>query len=186
MLKTKTLPGKKNREVKRSSKLVSRHENFPKGRAFTLVELMVVVAVIGLIAGIVLAAAGGVQKKAARDQAKAEIKSILVGLERFRSMNGGYPVPNPNPSSAALLQNLTNFMTFRTNQIIGQQILDPYGYPYWYRLVTDSTGSGSGASSMAGESPEVWSVGPNGKSGFTNSTPNRADPSNVDDLTSWN
>ena len=69
------------------------------GFAFTLVELMVVVAVIGLIAGIVLAAAGGVQKKAARDQAKAEIKTILVGLERFRAANSGYPVPSPNPSS---------------------------------------------------------------------------------------
>jgi len=153
--------------------------------AFTLVELMVVVAVIGLIAGIVLSAAGGVQKKAARDQTKAEIKSIFVALERYRAANGGYPVVNV-PSSSALYTNLTNFMTFRTNQISGQQILDPYGYPYWYRLVTNQASSGAGAVNMLGETAEVWSVGPNGKSGFTNNTPNRTDTNNVDDITSWN
>lgn len=154
--------------------------------AFTLVELLVVVAVIGVLAGIVLAAAGGVRKKAARDQAKAEIQTILVGLERFRVANGGYPVSNPNPSSQALFPNLTNFMTFRTKQISGQQVLDPYGYPYWYRLVTNASSAGAGTASMTGESVEVWSVGPNGKSGFTNATPNRTDANNVDDLTSWN
>jgi prepilin-type N-terminal cleavage/methylation domain-containing protein len=153
---------------------------------FTLVELMVVVVVIGVIAGIVMAAAGGVQKKAARDQAKAEIKTILVGLERFRAAKGGYPIPTPNPSSTALLTNLTNFMAIRTNQISGQQILDPYGYPYWYRLVTNSTSAGAGTVNMTSESVEVWSVGPNAKSGYTNSSPNRADTNNVDDLTSWN
>lgn len=152
---------------------------------FTLVELMVVVAVIGAIAGIVLAAAGGVQKKAARDQTKAEIKSLMVGLERYRAAQGGYPVVN-QPSSTALYTNLTNFMTFRTNQIAGQQVLDPYGYPYWYRLVTNAASSGASTASMTSESAEVWSVGPNGKSGLTNSTPNRTDTNNVDDLTSWN
>ena len=156
------------------------------GFAFTLVELMVVVAVIGAIAGIVLAAAGGVQKKAARDQAKAEIKTILVGLERFRAANGGYPSPSPNPSSSGLYRYLSNLITFRTNQISGQQLLDPYGYPYWYRLVTNSTTSSAGTVNMTSESVEVWSAGANGKSGFTNSTPNRTDTNNVDDITSWN
>lgn len=165
------------------------HKSFSKKRkgngGFTLVELLVVVAVIGVIAGIVMAAAGGVQKKAARDQTKAEIKSILVALERYRASNGGYPVLN-QPSSSALYTNLTNFMTFRTNQISSMQVLDPYGYPYWYRLVTNSADSGAGTINMTSESVEVWSVGPNGKSGFTNNTPNRSDTNNVDDITSWN
>lgn len=176
-----------HQKAKTKSKMPDRRLYFPSGRdqAFTLVELMVVVAVIGVIAGIVLAAAGGVQKKAARDQAKAEIKTILVGLERYRAANGGYPVVN-QPSSSALYTNLTNFMTFRTNQISGQQVLDPYGYPYWYRLVTSGGNSGASATSMMSESVEVWSVGPNGKSGFTNNTPNRSDTNNVDDITSWN
>lgn len=147
---------------------------------------MVVVAIIGVIAGIVLAAAGGVQKKAARDQTKAEIKTILVGLERFRAANGSYPVPTSNPSSTSLYTNLTNFMSFRANQISGQQVLDPYGYPYWYRLVTNANSSGAVATSMMSESVEVWSVGPNGKSGLTNASPKRGDANNADDLTSWN
>ena len=161
------------------------------GLGFTLIELLVVVAVIGVVAGFVLAAVGGVQKKAAKEQTKAEIKSILVALERYRGERGGYPVVSPNPSSSALYTNLTNVMTFRTNQIVtnrtlGPQILDPYGYPYWYRLVTNQTSSGAWAINMTSESVEVWSVGANGKSGFTNSTPNRSDTNNVDDITSWN
>ena len=170
---------------KKTANFSSLLKNRKGNLAFTLVELMVVVAVIGVVAGIVLAAAGGVQKKAARDQTKAEIKSIFVALERYRAANGGYPVVNV-PSSSALYTNLTNFMTFRTNQISGQQILDPYGYPYWYRLVTNQASSGAGAVNMLGETAEVWSVGPNGKSGFTNNTPNRTDTNNVDDITSWN
>mgnify|MGYP003343997788 FL=1 len=76
-------------------------------------------------------------------------------------------------------------MLFRS-QVSGQQVLDPYGYAYWYRLVTNASSSGAGTISMTSESAEVWSVGPNGKSGFTNSTPSRTDTNNVDDLTSWN
>jgi prepilin-type N-terminal cleavage/methylation domain-containing protein len=171
-------------------RLKTHKQNNKTNVAFTLVELMVVVAVIGIIAGIVLAAAGGAQKKAARDQAKAEIKTILVGLERFRAANGGYPSPSPNPSTNRLYPYLSNLITFRTNQITGTgtnlALLDPYGYPYWYRLVTNSTTSSAGTVNMTSESVEVWSAGANGKSGFTNSTPNRTDTNNVDDITSWN
>jgi len=158
----------------------------PGTKAFTLVELMFVVAIIGLIAGIVLGAAGGVQKKAARDQAKAEIKSMLVALERYRNERGVYPLAANNPSSSALYTNLTNYMTFRTNQISGQQVLDSYGYPYWYRLATNGTESSASSASMMSETVEVWSVGPNGKSGYTNRIPNRTDSNNKDDITSWN
>ena len=41
------------------------------GLGFTMIELLVVVAVIGVVAGFVLAAVGGVQKKAAKEQTKA-------------------------------------------------------------------------------------------------------------------
>lgn len=146
--------------------------------AFTLVELMVVVAVIGVIAGIVLAAAGGVQKKAARDQARAEIKSIMVALERYKADRMGYPI-STNASRTALFTNLTNYMTFKTSQTTNNQVLDPYGYPYWYRSPATA------ATTMLSDSCEVWSVGPDGKSGLTNQTPDLRSTNNLDDITSW-
>lgn len=152
-------------------------------KSFTLVELMVVVAVIGIVAGIVLAAAGGVQKKAARDQARAEIKTMMVALERYRSDRMSFP-GDSNASRVMLFTNLTNYMTFKTSQVTNNQILDPYGSPYWYRLVPAGARSGSGATNML-EMPEIWSVGVNGKSGLTNSPPSLTDSNNFDDLGSW-
>jgi len=147
-------------------------------KAFTLVEIMVVVAVIGIIAGFVLAAAGGVQKKAARDQAKAEIKTMTIALERYKTDRVTYP-GSTNPSRTALFTNLTNYMTFKTSQVTNNQVLDPYGYPYWYRSPAGA------ANTMLSESFEIWSTGPNGKSGLTNQTPNLTDTNNLDDITSW-
>ena len=156
-----------------------------KGGAFTLVELMIVVAVIGVIAGIVLAAAGGVQKKAARDQTRTEIKSLMVGLERFRGDFGFYPTNSGTPSVTVLYPSLSNYVTFKTNQFTNNRVLDPYGYPYYYRLVPAGQIGGSGATNMMDFTPEVWSVGADGKSGLTNASPNLQDRNNADDITSW-
>lgn len=148
---------------------------------FTLIELMVVVAVIGIIAGIVLAAAGGVQKKAARDQAKAEIKMICVALENFKAANGAYPT-NQGNFSTNFYTSLTNFLSFKTNQITGTGtnlcLLDPYGYPYRYRSPAQS------GTSMLSESFEIWSAGANGKSDFDSGATN-AGTNSRDDITSW-
>ena len=141
--------------------------------AFTLIEMMVVVAVIAILAGLVLAAAGGVQKKAARDQAKAEIRMMSVALERYRTAFGAYPA-GAN-STIVLLASLTNFMTFRSNQVSDNRVLDPYGRAYFY----SSPGTNGGQSMLeAGERFEIWSAGPDGISAHTNATTR-------DDLTSW-
>lgn len=150
-------------------------------KGFTLVELMIVVAVIGILAGIVLAAAGGAQKKAARDQTKAEIKTICVALENFKASTGAYPT-NTGNYSTTFYASLTNILTFKTNQITGSganlSLLDPYGYPYRYRSPAQSS------SSMLSESFEVWSAGPNGKSDFDSGATN-AGTNSLDDITSW-
>jgi hypothetical protein len=70
-------------------------------------------------------------------------------------------------------------MTFKTSQVTNNQVLDPYGYPYWYRSPA------AASSTMLSESFEIWSVGANGKSGLTNQTPNLGDTNNLDDITSW-
>jgi type II secretion system protein G len=147
-------------------------------RSFTLVEILVVVAVIGVLAGLVLGAAGGAQKKAARSQAQAQIRTMMVALERYRSDRGAYPEAITF-STTALFTNLTNYMAFKdsqTNQM--GEILDPYGKGYRYRSPAVATRS------MTSESFEIWSCGPDQKSDYDRpgATPG---PNSRDDITSW-
>jgi type II secretory pathway pseudopilin PulG len=59
--------------------------------AFTVVELLVVMAIIIILAGLILATSGYVQKKGARSRAEAEIAAISAALENYKADNGVYP-----------------------------------------------------------------------------------------------
>jgi len=59
-------------------------------RGFTLVELMVVVAIVAILAGIALPSYQDSVRKSRRAQAKADLVEIAQGLERFHSVNNSY------------------------------------------------------------------------------------------------
>ncbi len=63
-----------------------RHHN-----AFTLVELIVVIAIIIVLAGLVLATSGYITNKAKRSRAEAEIAAMSAALESYKADNGIYP-----------------------------------------------------------------------------------------------
>jgi len=69
--------------------------------SFTLVEMLVVIAIIAILAAFVLQAGIGVMKKAARNRATNEIAGMGTALEGYKTDNGIYP-----PSDGTLL--LTN------------------------------------------------------------------------------
>lgn len=58
---------------------------------FTVVELLVVMAIILVLAGLILATSGYVQKKGARSRAEAEIAAISAACESYKADNGIYP-----------------------------------------------------------------------------------------------
>jgi len=60
-------------------------------RAFTLIELLIVMAIIIVLAGLILATANYVQKKGYRSRAEAEIAAISAALENYKADNGVYP-----------------------------------------------------------------------------------------------
>ncbi len=60
-------------------------------RAFTLIEMLVVMAVIAILAGIILSVNGLVQSKAARTRADVEIRALSAGCESYKADNGSYP-----------------------------------------------------------------------------------------------
>jgi general secretion pathway protein G len=110
----------------------------PRLPGFTLIELLVTITVIALLAGLTLAAVGGVNQKAYRDKAQAEIAAICNALEQYKSVNDTYPAAGGNgtvPFSAS--GNATIQPFFVANKISTNssgQLLDPYGKAYQYRI----------------------------------------------------
>lgn len=60
-------------------------------RAFTLIEMLVVMAVIGLLAAIILNVNGLVQSKAAKTRALGEIQALEAGIGNYKAENGSVP-----------------------------------------------------------------------------------------------
>jgi prepilin-type N-terminal cleavage/methylation domain-containing protein len=70
-----------------------------KGRAgFTIVEVLVVMAIILVLAGLVLATSSYVHNKGARSRAEAEIAAMSAAVENYKADNGVYPRGNVSAS----------------------------------------------------------------------------------------
>ena len=59
--------------------------------AFTVLELLVVITIIVILAGLILATTGYVEKKGARSRAESEIAAMSAAMESYKADNGIYP-----------------------------------------------------------------------------------------------
>jgi type II secretory pathway pseudopilin PulG len=59
--------------------------------AFTMIELLIVMGIIIVLAGLILATSGYVQDKGKRSRAEAEIAAMSAALESYKADNGIYP-----------------------------------------------------------------------------------------------
>ncbi|MGB3945781.1 MAG: hypothetical protein WBK76_03005 [Candidatus Saccharimonadales bacterium] len=62
-----------------------------KSRAFTIVELLIIVVVIGILALITFLAFTGIQTKAATASVKSDLVNASRLIENYRTVNGQYP-----------------------------------------------------------------------------------------------
>jgi type II secretory pathway pseudopilin PulG len=83
--------------------------------AFTIIELLVVISIIIILAGLILSTVGYVQKKGARARAEAEIAAISAALENYKADNGIYPRDTTNSTTDNLnARNSGNPTTYQT------------------------------------------------------------------------
>ena len=61
--------------------------------AFTIIEILVVVSIIGLLAGLALPAIQGAMNTAKKGKAKAEMQSIITALKAYQNEYGRLPDP---------------------------------------------------------------------------------------------
>jgi len=70
-------------------------------RAFTLVEMMVVISIIGVLAAMVVGLAGGATRQSRMKRVKADLQNIMTGIDRFKTKYGTYPPDNGRPAIAS-------------------------------------------------------------------------------------
>ena len=107
---------------------------YKRRSGFTLVEIMVVVVIIGLLAGIVVPMIGARLEEARRTTARTQIKAFENALEMYRMRVGRYPTTQQGlealvrrPTTAPIPNN------YPAEPYMKEIPLDPWGNPYIYR-----------------------------------------------------
>ena len=68
-------------------------------RAFTLVEMLVVIAVIATLAAMIFPAFSALKRKAAVQKAQTELKLVASAIQSYKQQYGHYPPGNPTNSA---------------------------------------------------------------------------------------
>jgi general secretion pathway protein G len=63
-------------------------------RGFTLIELMVVIVILGILAGLIVPRIMGRPDEARLAKARLQIESLETALKMYRLDNGSYPPPS--------------------------------------------------------------------------------------------
>lgn len=100
-------------------------------RGFTLLELLVVVAIIGLLVGYVAPRYFGQVSKSEVTAAKAQIDALGKALDEYRLDTGHYP--STQEGLAALVSRPQNEPRWRGPYLRKSVPLDPWGNAYVYK-----------------------------------------------------
>jgi prepilin-type N-terminal cleavage/methylation domain-containing protein len=163
---------------------------------FTIVEVLVAMAIILVLAGLILATSSYVSNQGARSRAEVEIAAMSAALENYKTDNGVYPsditidartIGDPaqyQTASATLFKNLsgdlngdgqsdlgmTSYMAFKPNQTGGTTapffVKDPFGNSYGYSTIVQTD-------STKGYNPtfDLWSTAGTSTTGTPNPVP---------------
>ncbi|YCM45695.1 type II secretion system protein [Verrucomicrobiaceae bacterium 227] len=178
------------------------HSSQKNRRGFSLIELLVVISIIVILAGIGLAAFSKVKKSQAIDLTKVRIKDATLKLEVYANENNGlYPVGDDasssilynalsgdytgngsNPTGPTYWKELLNKDPSLVGTLDGKKvILDAFGQSLRYRAARDENGEIVPDVKNDG-SFDIWSVGPDGKPTDINVDGNTVNDDTKDDI----
>lgn len=138
-------------------KLLSRDSS----RAFTLVEMLLVLVILAVLAAIVIPKFSGRSQQAKETAAKSQISSIELALDAFEVDTGFYPQGSAGLS--ALVEQPNGAQNWKGPYLKKGVPLDPWGNAYIYTYPGKNNAKGY----------DLMSIGPDGRAG------------GEDDITNW-
>ena len=121
-------------------------------RAFTLVEMLLVITIIGILAALVVPKMMGRSEQARQTAARADIAGVKTALDAYEVDNGYYP--KSRNSLGDLIQQPSDAKNWR-GPYLDKVPVDPWGNAYVYEYPGKHNPS----------SYDLYSVGPDGKPG---------------------
>ncbi len=117
-----------------------------RNKGFTLLEILVVIAVIGILMAILIPRFTGIQTDAKTKQAQSDLRALKTAVEVYRNNNDAYP-------AAASWDSL---LVAQTNRVIDEVPNDPFRTSGKYSYALDTT---------ADSYYVIYSYGPDGAVG---------------------
>jgi len=109
-----------NAACSRHASRVTRH--FP---AFTLIELLTVITIIGVLAALLFPVLGGIKRQQFIRNAQAEMEQLETAIDRYKAAYGFYPPDNPcNPLVNQLYFELLGTTVITNSGVLTYQSLD--------------------------------------------------------------
>ena len=130
-------------------------------RGFTIVELLIVIAILGILASLIAAGAQTARRKGAVTKAKSTVAAIETAIAMYYGDLGVYPKSGNGELVKALEEDPGNadwngpYMEFKKDELKDGQVIDPWGKPYEYVSVN------GGSPQHRPKSFDLFSYGPN-------------------------
>jgi general secretion pathway protein G len=122
-------------------------------KAFTLIELLLVVVILGILATLVVPKFSGRTEQARISTAKTDVSNLELAIDSYEIDTGKYPTTNQGLS--ALVKEPSNVNNWKGPYLKRDVPKDPWGNAYSYKQPGEHNEYGY----------DLYSYGPDGRSG---------------------